>query len=413
MAGVPRLSRPGRARLLVERWRRAEAASAHDVYVRPSVRRVLALVAGACALVTLVGLIAFRPGGVERPDVTTVGATSEFYDGRVREIRTEPCPDIGVGGGPEVTCTVTVVQLLAGPDEGERVELSLDPSRPGRDLDPGDKVVLGHNPEAQSGFEYYFADVQRKPVLFWLAVLFALTVVALGRLRGVSALAGLAASLAVLLWFAVPAIIDGRSPVAVAVVAAATISFLALYLAHGLTPMTTVALLGTLASLALTAVLAVVFVGLARFTGFGSEEALFLSATAGEIDLEGLLLAGVVIGALGAVDDMTVTQASAVAELRAANPTLSSLQLYRAGLRIGRDHVASTVNTLVLAYAGASMPLLVLFVLSGQSLGAVANGEVVATEIVRTLVGSIGLVASVPLTTWLAARCLSPTRSTT
>lgn len=113
-----------------------------------------------------------------------------------------------------------------------------------------------------------------------------------------------------------------------------------------------------------------------------------------------------VIGALGAIDDMAVTQASAIAELHAADPAMGSRSLYRAGLRIGRDHVASTVNTLALAYAGASMPLLVLFVLSGQSLGSVANSELVATAIVRTLVGSIGLVACVPVTTWLAARCV-------
>jgi hypothetical protein len=123
----------------------------------------------------------------------------------------------------------------------------------------------------------------------------------------------------------------------------------------------------------------------------------------GELDLAAMVLAGMVFGALGALDDVTVTQASAVWELRAVNPGMSRLELYRSGLRIGRDHVASTVNTLALAYAGASLPLLILFVMSKQSLGSVANSEVVATEIIRTLVGSIGLVAAVPVTTWLAA----------
>jgi uncharacterized membrane protein len=122
-----------------------------------------------------------------------------------------------------------------------------------------------------------------------------------------------------------------------------------------------------------------------------------------QLNLSGLILAGIVIGSLGVIDDVTVTQASAVWELRAADPRMDRSGLFRAGLRIGRDHIASTVNTLVLAYAGASMPLLVLFVLAQQSLGTVANGEVVATEIVRSLVGSIGLVATVPVTTWLAS----------
>ncbi|MCA1727403.1 MAG: YibE/F family protein, partial [Actinobacteria bacterium] len=159
-------------------------------------------------------------------------------------------------------------------------------------------------------------------------------------------------------------------------------------------------------SLALTAGLAALFVALANITGLASEEAALVNFGAAQIDIRGLILAGVVLGGLGAIDDMTVTQASAVWELRAASPGMSDKLLFRAGMRIGRDHVASTVNTLALAYAGASMPLLVLFVLSGQSLAGVANSEVVGTEIVRTLVGSIGLVTAVPFTTWLAARCV-------
>jgi uncharacterized membrane protein len=234
-------------------------------------------------------------------------------------------------------------------------------------------------------------------------VLFGVAVVALGRFRGLAALAGLAVSIGVLIAFVLPAILDGRNPLAVAIVGSAAIAFLALYLAHGFTTMTTVALLGTLGALALTAILAQVFVGLTELSGFASEEAIVVQIGAANIDLRGIILGGVVIGALGAIDDMTVTQASAIWELRAASPRMSRGDLLRSGLRIGRDHVASTVNTLALAYAGASMPVMLLLVLSRQSLGTVANGEVIATEIVRTLVGSVGLVAAVPLTTWLAA----------
>jgi uncharacterized membrane protein len=206
----------------------------------------------------------------------------------------------------------------------------------------------------------------------------------------------------VLLIFILPAILDGRSPVLVAVFGSAAIAFLALYAAHGFTRMTTVALIGTLAALTLTAVLSGMVVGFASFTGFTSDEASLLTLFEG-IDVRGLLLAGIVLGAAGAIDDVTVTQASAVWELKAANPAFQVTELFRRGLRVGRDHIASTVNTLLLAYAGASLPLLVLFVLSEQSLGTVANSEVMAVEIVRTLVGSIGLVAAVPFTTWLAA----------
>ena len=166
--------------------------------------------------------------------------------------------------------------------------------------------------------------------------------------------------------------------------------------------MTTVALLGTLAALALTAGLAAIFTAAARFTGL-TEDVSFILTIADTIDVRGLLLAGVVLGSLGAIDDVTVTQASTVWELRAANPRMPRAQLFRSGMRVGRDHVASTVNTLLLAYAGAAMPLLLFLVLAGQSFGTSINSEIVAIEVVRTLVGSVGLVMAVPLTTWLAA----------
>jgi uncharacterized membrane protein len=208
----------------------------------------------------------------------------------------------------------------------------------------------------------------------------------------------------------VPSILDGNDPLLVSLVGAVVIAFFALYLSHGLNDRTSVALLGTLGGLGVAAILAVGFMGLTTLTGLVSEEALVVSAIGADVDLRGLILGGMIIGALGAIDDMTVTQSSAVWELRAANPTGSSRHLMRGGMRIGQDHVASTVNTLVLAYAGASMPLLILFILSDQSAGTIANGEIVATEIVRTLVGSIGLVASVPITTWLASRvAVAPT----
>jgi uncharacterized membrane protein len=212
--------------------------------------------------------------------------------------------------------------------------------------------------------------------------------------------------------FVLPALIGGGPPVPVAVVAASMIAFLALYLAHGISPLTTVALLGTLGSLVLVTVLSWVFTELTVLSGL-SEETQFIRAFGGDLDFAGLLLAGMILGALGALDDMTVTQASAVAELKAANPGYGVAELYRSGIRIGRDHVASTVNTLALAYAGASLPLLLVFVSSSQTFGRVLTSEVVAAEIVRTLVGSIGLVAAVPLTTALAARLVGGARRTT
>lgn len=214
----------------------------------------------------------------------------------------------------------------------------------------------------------------------------------------------------VLIKFVIPAILEGSDPLLVAIVGGSVIMFLALYLAHGLNAATTTAVLGTLASLLLTGLLAVFFVNISIFTGAGSEEAVFLQISQSQVNLQGLLLASIIIGTLGVLDDVTVTQASAVWELQKANPEYGIGNLYRAAIRIGRDHIASTVNTLVLAYVGASLPLLILFSVSNRPLGQILNTENVAEEIVRTLVGSIGLVASVPITTGLAALVVTNAR---
>jgi uncharacterized membrane protein len=179
-------------------------------------------------------------------------------------------------------------------------------------------------------------------------VLFVALVVLQGRLRGLSALVGLVAAIGVIVVFVLPALVAGRPPVPVAVVAASLVAFLALYLAHGFHPLTTVALMGTLGSLVVVVLLSWVFTRVTVLSGLG-EEAQYIRALGAELDFGGLLLAGIILGALGALDDVTVTQASAVAELRAANPEYGVRELYRSGSRIGRDHIASTVNTLALA----------------------------------------------------------------
>ncbi len=381
------------------------AASGHgnDLSLSPPTRRVLAVVASVLAVATLVGIVVLRArdSPKERLGQLDLGAT--FYDARIQTVDAERrC----AAGDVSTRCPQAWVRLLEGPDRGSTTLLDLPGGAARVRFSEGDKVVVAASSAPDGTTTYAFADRQRKPVLLWLAIAFAIAVVALGRLRGVAALAGLTASLCVLLAFVLPAILVGHNPLLVAVVGSAAIAFLALYLAHGFRPATTVALLGTLASLGLTAVLALLVTRLTALTGYASEEATIVQLAQSTIDLRGLVLAGVVIGALGAIDDMTVTQVAAVGELHRANPRMGRPGLYRSAMRIGRDHVASTVNTLALAYAGASIPLLLLFVLSEQSLASVANGEIVATEIVRTLVGSIGLVSAVPITTWLAVRAL-------
>jgi uncharacterized membrane protein len=356
-----------------------------------------ALVVGVAAAAAI-GLVVLWPSGDPGPEVAALSSFDGVYPAETEERVERRCS----GGEEGARCVRATFRLLDGPDEGTTTQVEL-PSSSGRvaSVRVGARVLLGHQPDVPD-FEYVFLEPDRRSSLLMLAGLFAVAVVLLGRWRGISALVGLAATLLVVFVFVVPAILDGRDPLSVSFVGSVVIACAALYLSHGFDERTTVAVLGTLGGLACAAILAVVFMDVAEITGLASEEALLLSAVGTDLDLRGLILGGMMIGALGAIDDMTVTQASAVWELRAVDATMPARRLMRAGMRIGRAHVASTVNTLVLAYAGASMPLLILFVLSDQPPAIVASGEIVATEIVRTLVGSLGLVASVPITTWLA-----------
>jgi uncharacterized membrane protein len=258
--------------------------------------------------------------------------------------------------------------------------------------------------QGPDGEVYFLSDHVRRPSLLLLAGAFALLVIVVGRFQGALSLVGMAISLLVIVQFIVPGILSGFSPILVSVVGAIVIMFSTLYLSHGVDRKTTVALLGVSASLGFTAILGSIFMAAAHLTGLADEHALTLSnLTGGQINPEGLLLAGIIIGALGVLDDVAIAQSSAVFELRRANPLLRPMELYDRAMNVGRDHIASTVNTLVLAYAGASLPLLMILATQAEPLGVLPNREYMATEIVRTLVGSMGIVAAVALTTALAA----------
>jgi len=265
----------------------------------------------------------------------------------------------------------------------------------------GDDVVLLKS-QTPDGEVYSIIDHQRSTGLLVLGLAFAAAVVAFGRLRGVAALLGLGVTFGVLLLFVVPAILAGEPPLLVAIVGSAAVMLVVLYLTHGVSTSTTVAVLGTLASLALTGVLSALTVSALHLTGITDD----LSTTVGtthSVNMQGLLLAGIVIGSLGVLDDVTVTQAVTVDELAAANPSYGALDLYRAGARVGRAHIASVINTIILAYAGSSLPLLILIVAGGSSLGEIVTDQIIAQEIARSAVATIGLIAAVPITTGLAA----------
>jgi uncharacterized membrane protein len=369
----------------------------------PNLRRLVFAVLALVLMFAVIGLIVWWPRG----DAPQIDDTRPYVDATVTSVRTEPCPGIEAAGAL-TECDFVEAEVTSGETVGDTARFTLyatDFARP--ELSDGDGVVLLYNAAAPAEFRYTYADLQRDTPLVLLAVIFAVAVIALGRWKGLRALVGIVISFGVILVFLLPSLLRENPAVPVALVATVIIAFLALYLAHGVNITTTVALLGTLASLGVIALLSLLFVHLAQLTGLAEEEAQVLRVTAEALDLRGLLIAGIIVGALGVLDDVTVTQVSAVAELRRANPDLSRWELYSSAVRIGRDHIASTVNTLVLAYAGASLPLLLLFAQRDAPWARIGASEIVAIEIVRTLVGSIGLVLSVPVTTGLAAALLT------
>jgi uncharacterized membrane protein len=307
-------------------------------------------------------------------------------------------------------CLRVTFTLTSGPRAGKQGALTLGDQGDLAGIAVGDRlrvyevklppgaVIGGVRPDRYSLF-----DFERGRPIFWLALAFALLVVVTGRLRGLGALLGLAASLAIVVYFIVPAILDGESPRDVALIGSFAIVLTTIPLAHGLGVKTLAACLGTAASLLITLALADAFVGVAHLSGLSSDEAIYLRTNAGGVSLQGLLLAGMVIGALGVLDDVTVSQASTVLALRRANERLGFGQLFRRAQAVGHDHIAATVNTLVLAYAGAALPVLLLFSLAGTSFSDAVTNEAVAEQIVAMLVGSIGLIAAVPITTAIAA----------
>lgn len=356
----------------------------------------------ACAVAVVIGLVTLWPGGSDS-DVDPLGLQGDPVAANVVSAEVEPC-----SYDPLLGCRQISLVPSTGEFDGERLAFEQPLDSPIRD---GDTILVDIAGQPDGSTQIFFYDFQRTTPMLLLLLVFATSIIVLGRWRGVGALAGLAASLFVILGFVLPALLDGTNAVAVALVAAGAIAFIALFLAHGFNLATAAALLSSIASLAITALLAWIFVLATKLTGLANETIGFLDALGADINPQGLLLAGVVIGSLGVLDDVTVTQVSAVWELKHARPEADFKDLYSRAVRIGRDHISSTVNTLFLAYAGASLPLLLLFSEAGQSIGSVATREVVAVEIVRAMVGSIGLVASVPISTALAAAALATTTS--
>lgn len=367
----------------------------------PPAIRVFAAIAILLAVATAVGMAVLWPGATPSGVGESVVVDSEAAT--VERVNQFPCQALGTD-----TCSRVTVRLGSGPEEGSKTSFQIGVGGLDPDVEVGDKVRVVENAvapgtEAVRGQEYSLTDFERRRPMLLLALLFAGLVVAFARLRGVLSLVGLAVSLAVVLVFMVPAILDGKSPLAVAVVGAFAVMLTTIALAHGTGAKSLAAMIGTALSLLVTIALAVLFVDLTHLTGLSSEESLFLQTSETGLSLDGLLLAGMVVAALGVLDDVTISQSSTVLALRAANPDQGFRELFGRAMSVGRDHVSATVNTLVLAYVGASLPLLLIFSSSTLGVSDALNLELIAKEVVATLVGSIGLITAVPITTALAA----------
>ena len=269
----------------------------------------------------------------------------------------------------------------------------------------GDKLIIAYSKDFEGNDAFYITDYIRRDSLLLLFIVFAVLAAVIGKIRGITSLIGMAVSFFVIFSFILPKILSGSNPILISIIGSLFIIPVTFYMSHGLNKKTSIAIAGTLIALVITGVLAGVFVEAARLTGFSSEEAGFLqSAKGGLVNIKGLLLAGIIIGVLGVLDDVTVSQSAIVFQLKEANPKIKPEELYKRAMDIGQDHISSMVNTLVLVYAGASLPLLLLFIDNPHPFTEVINYEIVADEVIRTLVGSIGLVLSVPITTIIAAR---------
>ncbi len=369
-----------------------------DAVVARRVRIVVAALLIPLIAAAVIAMIVMWPGG----DLKVAAAEQTGASGTVVSIK--PCAE------SPADCDEATVKLRSAPGADKGLEVPVEVPKGKNAAVPikvGEKVLLGVQKDAPIESRYQYVDHDRSTPLIWLAVIFAVAVIALSRWRGVAALIALGVTALTLTQFILPAILKGSNPLLVAVVGGSLIMVIALYLTHGVNAQSSVALAGTIAALGLTAFLGWAFVKVSDFSGLASEGASAVKSYVPGIDLTGLLVAGIVIGALGVLDDVTVTQATAVWELSAANPAASRASLIGAGLRIGRAHVASVVNTLVLAYAGAALPVLMVFAIGGVSTGYVLTTEIVAMEVVRGLVGSLGIIAAVPLTTALAAMAVA------
>ncbi|CAM4510086.1 YibE/F family protein [Nocardia ninae] len=345
------------------------------------------------------GAVQTEAGTVVMQDVGPCGSTSI---GKVFVEKPEPPRNNAY------TCQRSLITIESGPHQGNKTLFEIPPGPGQPDLRAGDEIRLVRQTDPSGTPMYSFEDYARGFPLTLIFVVFVVVIVVVARWRGLRALLGLVFAFAVLVMFMLPALLDGKPAIPVALVAGSLILYAVLYLAHGVNLRTSSALLGTLTSMVVAAVLSWVAIKITHLTGLSEEQNTNVATYLEHVSITGLLLAGFIIGSLGVLNDVTITQASAAFELAAIDESATRREVFTAAMRVGRDHIASTVYTLVLAYAGGALPLLLLFSVAGRSIRDVLTGDAVAIEIARSSVGGIALALSVPLTTGIAVMLARP-----
>ncbi|MVA74753.1 YibE/F family protein [Auraticoccus sp. F435] len=375
--------------------------------------RIMVVVLVPLAVWTLVGLIAMWPTDVQqhiRSDASTYsveGVTTP--EGRVTAVNEINCDGLE-GSNPsfESTCADLSVEMLQGPERGQTVNVTLTAAVYASGVEPGQRVRLIRVPIPDAPAGYQFSDFSRQLPLTVFGLLFIGSIVAVARLRGLIAMLGLGFAGFVMIQFMFPALVSGSNPVMVGLIGSAAIMFVVLYATHGFSARTSTALIGTLFGLVISAALSFAAVKWAHLTGVAAEDDFLLSNSAPDLQLTSVVICGIIVASLGALNDVTITQASAVWEL--AETEKDAGKIFSRAMRIGRDHIASTVYTIAFATAGATLGVLLLITIYGRPLLEVVQQEQFAGEVLRTMVGSIGLVAALPLTTAVGAALVSLTR---
>ncbi len=381
------------------------------VEVGTRARNALIAFVAMLGLLSVAGLIWLWPDSgalSEAIDVQYDAPGVVYEDATIQEI-VDGCAS-QQGTISDLPCQTAISELRTGEEIGLLVEVELQGPQAQAGLRSGDSIEVARIP-TQDGPIFSYSGTNRLPTLFVLAGLFVICVLAVARWRGFFALIGLAFAGFVLLGFMLPALITGKPGMAVALAGSTAIMFVVLYVAHGVSIRTSTALAGTLLGLGVTTGLGSLAVGAARLSGFADEQEFDLAQLVPGLDFQELLMSAIIIGGLGVLNDVTITQSSAVWELRAAAPEMSRRAIFSSGMRIGRDHIASTIYTIVFAYAGGALTVLLLLYFTNREILDLFGVELFASEGVRTFASAIGLVLSVPITTGIAALTVAPART--